>query len=382
MASSAQKRLQDYVAIPSINPMGRTDQPAEWVGEARMVAHLEEEMRQLGIDAEVVGTSDRPSLVAHVSSGRTDAETIMVASHIDTVPVDGMDIPPFDPVVSNGQLSGRGSCDTKGGMAALVASLERVLKKGTLKRNLILVGESDEELGSQGVKDVLAALGSSRPDWVLATEPTEMKVVHRHKGVALIRLHAKGRSCHSSNPSEGRNALLTLSRAALALEDLHRRLGVEPDPQLGPGTISVGQMGGGQAPNIVPDHGFLVADRRMLPGETLEKVRTEVEEALQAARVWDDVDLVACVMGKPPLSTPADHACVSQCRRAMEAAGLSSATGTVAFGTDAGVFEQSGLPGVVLGPGSILRAHTSTEYVELDQLEAMTDFFESLLENS
>ena len=379
MSTSAEEYLKGYVAIPSLNPMGRSDQPAEWVGEARLASHIQEQLRTLGVDVKLVGSPDRPSVMGVVQCGRPDADTVMVASHLDTVPIDGMEIPAFDPSISGGRLSGRGSCDTKSGMAALMAALGRVLERGTLRRNLILVGESDEELGSRGVEDVLGALGRDRPDWVLATEPTELRIAHKHKGVALIRLEATGRACHSSNPLEGRNALLSLSHAAIALEELARRLGENPDPELGPGTLSVGQMGGGQAPNIVPDSGFLVADRRLLPGETVEHVRTQVEEALSQAGLSDDVALVACGMGKPPLSPSVDHFSVHQCRRALTAAGLDSETGVVAFGTDAGVFERSGLPGVVMGPGSIRQAHTSTEYVELDQVRAMTDFFEALL---
>ena len=379
MSKSAKEYLKEYVAIPSVNPMGRSDQPAEWVGEARLASHIQEQLRALGVDAKRVGSADRPSVMGWVQSGRPDAETVMVASHLDTVPVDGMEIPAFDPAISGGRLSGRGSCDTKSGMAALMAALGRVLERGVLRRNLIVVGESDEELGSRGVEDVLAALDRDRPDWVLATEPTELRIAHKHKGVALIRLEATGRACHSSNPQEGRNALVSLSRAAVALDGLARQLAESPDPELGPGTLSVGQMGGGQAPNIVPDSGFLVADRRLLPGETAEDVRAQVEEVLSRAGLSDDVSLVACMMGKPPLSTPLDHFSVHHCRRALVAAGLEAQTGVVAFGTDAGVFEKSGLPGVVMGPGSIRQAHTSTEYVELDQVSAMTDFFEALL---
>ena len=379
MSRSAEEYLKEYVAIPSINPMGRSDQPAEWVGEARLAAHIQEQLRALSVDVQLVGSDSRPSVVGFVQSGRPDADTVLVASHLDTVPVDGMEIPPFDPAVASGRLSGRGSCDTKSGMAALMAALARVLERGTLKRNVIVVGESDEELGSRGVEDVLGLLDRHRPDWVLATEPTELKVVRRHKGVALIRLEAKGRACHSSNPEEGRNALVTLSHAAIALDDLSRRLAESPDPQLGPGTLSVGQMGGGLAPNIVPDQGFLVADRRLLPGETAETVRSEVEEALGQSGLSEDVEIVACLVGKPPLSTPSDHESVRHCHRAMASVGLEAETGVVAFGTDAGVFEQSGLPGVVMGPGSIREAHTSREYVELDQVAAMTDFFEALV---
>jgi len=379
MSKSEKEYLKEYVAIPSVNPMGRSDQPAEWVGEARLASHIGEQLRALGVDVKLVGAPDRPSVMGVVQCGQPGADTVMVASHLDTVPVDGMEIPAFDPAISGGRLSGRGSCDTKSGMAALMAALGRVLERGVLRRNLIVVGESDEELGSRGVEDVLGALGRNRPDWVLATEPTELRIAHKHKGVALIRLEATGRACHSSNPDEGRNALVSLSRAAVALDGLACRLAENPDPELGAGTLSVGQMGGGQAPNIVPDSGFLVADRRLLPGETADHVRSQVEEALSQAGLSDDVSLVACIMGKPALSTSSNHFSVHRCRQALMAAGLEAQTGVVAFGTDAGVFERSGLPGVVMGPGSIRQAHTSTEYVELDQVASMTDFFEVLL---
>ena len=140
-----------------------------------------------------------------------------------------------------------------------------------------------------------------------------------------------------------------------------------------------GQMGGGQAPNIVPDHGFLVADRRLLPGETLESIRGEFERSLVEADLADRVELALCVIGKPPLSTPLDHGAVIACQQALGSLGLETQTGTVAFGTDAGVFEEAGIPGIVMGPGAISRAHTSREYVELDQVDAMTDFFVELL---
>lgn len=371
--------LRDYVAIPSVNPMGRSDLPKEIVGEAALAGHLESQLRRLSVDAQRVGDAERPSVLAEVRAAEPGASTVLVASHLDTVPVDGMEIPPFDPVVEGGKLFGRGACDTKAGMAALVAALERVLSRGILRRNLILVGEADEELGSIGVRDVLAHLGDRRPDWVLATEPTDLRVVHRHKGVVHVRMEARGVACHASNPSAGKNAIVLLSRAALALDALAEKLMAHADPELGPATLSVGLLHGGHAPNVVPDHGYLVADRRLLPGESLQSARAEFEQALAEAGVSDSVELTSCSLEKPTLSTPVDHSAVVCCAAALRAGGQPGETAGVAFGTDAGVFEAAGVPGVVLGPGSILRAHTSREYVEIDQVEAMTDFFVELL---
>jgi acetylornithine deacetylase len=214
---------------------------------------------------------------------------------------------------------------------------------------------------------------------VLATEPTSLEIVHRHKGVVHAVLEASGRACHASDPGAGSNAIMSLCRAALSLEELAARLDDRRDPELGPATLSVGMMSGGQAPNVVPNHAQLWADRRLVPGEELAEVRAEIESAIRDAGVADAVALTQCTLEKPTLGTARDHPCVVRCGDALTAAGLPVVLGGVAFGTDAGVFEQAGIPGVVMGPGSIDRAHTAREYVEVDQVEAMTDFFVQLI---
>ena len=372
--------LRDYVALPSVNPMRRDDIPAEIAGEARYAEHLREQLRALGLDAELIGAPERPSVLAEARA-RGDTETLLVASHLDTVPVDGMEIDPFDPRVEDGLLYGRGSCDTKGGMAALVAALERVLAAGTLRRSLVLVGEADEELGSAGARDVVRHLGGRKPDWAIATEPTELRIVNQHKGIALVELVAHGRACHSSDPGAGRNAIVSLSRAVLALDALGSALGDRPDPQLGPGTLSVGVIRGGAAPNIVPERASLISDRRLLPGETAEGVRAEIEKALAEHGV-SDVEIASCTAEKPALGTPANHPAVLACQSALEGAGLEGGTAAVAFGTDAGIFAEADVPCVVLGPGSIALAHTAREHVPVSEVEAMTEVFVRLLEGA
>jgi acetylornithine deacetylase len=377
--SAAVRHLRDYVAIPSVNPMRRTDIPASIAGERRYAEHVREQLRGMGLDAELIGASDRPSVIAH--AGTTGArDTLLVASHLDTVPVDGMEIDPFDPRISEGRLYGRGACDTKAGMAALLAALEPLLTAGGLRRSLIVVGEADEELGSQGAHDVLAHLAGRLPSWALATEPTELRVVTAHKGIARIELRARGEACHSSDPTQGRNAIVALSRAVVTIDALGRALADRPHPRLGPATCSVNQVRGGSAFNIVPAEATLVMDRRMLPGESEESIRAEILRALSERELLAEVEVAACRIEKSALGTRDDHPAVRACQRALAAAGLDFRPSTVAFGTDAGVFDEAGLPGVVLGPGSIQRAHTAREYVELDQVEAMTEVFRRLLQ--
>jgi len=374
------RHLRELVAIPSVNPMGRDDLPSQIVGEQAIAEHVAAVLGRLGMDAMLVGRNGRTSVVAEAIAGR-GAETLLVASHLDTVPVDGMEIDPFDPVIEGDRLLGRGSCDTKAGLAALLEALARVLERGTLRRNLIVVGEADEELGSIGVTDVLEHLGARRPDWVLATEPTDLRLVNAHKGVVHARVAARGRACHSSDPAAGRNAIVVLARAILAIDEGARVLLDRPHPQLGSGTLSIGLVKGGQAPNIVPDRAQIWIDRRTLPNEKPEEVRAQLESALREAGLDEEVVVEACAEEKPPLETDRDSSAVLAVREALESVELSPTCTHVAFGTDAGVFERAGIPGVVLGPGSIAVAHTSREFVPIDEVETMVRIFEWLLES-
>jgi len=384
-ASPAIRLLREFVAIPSVNPMGRDDLPAAIVGEARYAEATRAALARLGLDAVVIGSGERRSVVAeaHVPGAR---ETLIVASHLDTVPVDGMEIPPFDPALKDGRLYGRGACDTKAGMASLLAALAPVLAGGTLRRNLIVVGEADEERGSLGVHDVLRHLGARTPDvasgFVIATEPTELRVVTHHKGIAISRLEARGLAGHSSDPAAGRNAIVSAAHAVIALDGLNERLAPRRDPRLGAGSVNVGLVGGGHSPNIVPDAAWLVADRRLLPGEDAASVRAELEAALQEAGVADAVSVASVEVGKPALGTDPAHPGVRLCQAVLRDTGHEPAPVSVAFATDAGLFaELRGLPGIVLGPGSIAQAHTAREWVAVDQVDAMVEIFRRILEH-
>ena len=372
--------LAELIAIPSVNPMGRSDIDARILGETRYAERVRDRLARMSIDAALVGQGDRKSVIG-TASARDAIDTVLVASHLDTVPVDGMVIDPFDPVVKNGRMYGRGSCDTKAGMAALLAALEHVLARGTLRRNVIVVGEADEEMASVGVRDVLSALPARGADWwVLATEPTDLKLVTRHKGRITLELVAEGRACHASEPDAGKNAVVAMAHATIALASLHDRLRAAPDRfGLGPSTLSVSMVSGGKASNIVPDRAQLIVDRRILPNESIASVRADVEELLHAAGVGDAVRIAGCSLDKDALETRDDQPSVVHCRAALARSALDTATTTAPFATDAGPFSTAGLPGVVLGPGSILQAHTVDEHVDLAQLDTMTQVLIDLL---
>ncbi|MGE0321198.1 MAG: M20 family metallopeptidase [Polyangiaceae bacterium] len=361
--------LRDYIAIPSVNPMGRDDLPESITGEARYAERVAQDFSRLGLDHELIGVAGRLSVFAEARTADA-TDTVLIASHLDTVPVDTMTIDPFDPKLEAGAVLGRGATDTKGGLAAAVAALAQVLSRGKLKRNVILAGQADEESGSIGAYDLIRELSGKRPLWGIATEPTELRVVNQHKGVARVTVTAKGVAAHSSDPTQGDNAILHLCRGLLRLEALGAGLAERRDPVLGPPTLSIGVVRGGHAPNIVPDRALALVDRRMIPGETEASLTAEFAEALAGSPLSFD-----CHVEKPPLGVPPDSAAVLACSEALEALGLESAPKHVAFGTDAGLFDHAGMPCVVWGPGSILQAHTKDEFLRVDQLEAATRFF-------
>jgi acetylornithine deacetylase len=171
-----------------------------------------------------------------------------------------------------------------------------------------------------------------------------------------------------------------LARAILAIEQDASIFLERPHPELGPATLSIGIVQGGQAPNIVPDEAQIWVDRRTLPGETPDSVRLELEASLLKAGVEAEVVVESCTEEKPPLETASDSQPAMATAAALESVGLSPACDHVAFGTDAGVFGRAGIPGVVLGPGSIDVAHTSREYVPIAEVEIMVRIFERLLE--
>src|SRR5690606_15812551 len=127
---------------------------------------------------------------------------------------------------------------------------------------------------------------------------------HAHKGVVHARLRAHGRACHSSDPAQGRNAIVLIARAILALEASAAVFLERPHPDLGPATLSVGIVHGGHAPNIVPDDAWLWVDRRTLPGETPESVKAQLEGVLAGAGVAGEVVVETCQEQKPPLGNP------------------------------------------------------------------------------
>src|SRR5262249_5315656 len=201
--------LRDLVSLPSVNPMGRVI-PAEIMFEHRVTDYLENFFRRLGVSWQRQHVApQRENIVARWESPGA-RRTLLLEAHQDTVPTDHMTIDPFGAKIDNGRLYGRGACDIKGGMAAMLAAFaRRVRERPCGAANVVMACTVDEEHTFLGVQRLVQ--GGFRVDMAVVAEPTDLDIVTAHKGVVRWYLSTAGRSCHSSRPEQGVNAIYRMA---------------------------------------------------------------------------------------------------------------------------------------------------------------------------
>ena len=366
--------LADLVAIPSMNPMGLARTGIEY-REEQIAEFVASYLRANDIDVQVDATvPGHPNVIGHIDVGAQ--QSVLLEAHLDTVGADNMEIEPFSPRISAGKLYGRGACDTKGSLAAfLYATRSLVERKQKPKYNIVIVGTADEEYRFTGAQRAIAQ--GLKADFGIAGEPTSLHIVHAHKGVTRWKIVTHGVAAHSAYPGRGENAIYTMGHILTRLEEYSHRLAEEPAHSLlGTPTLSVGVIEGGQAVNIVPDRCWIELDRRTLPGETREAVLQPVRQLLREVPRWDFEEPHLSVAG---MEVPADAACIGTLSRAIAGVVGKLIIEAAQYTTDAGVYNSVGIPTVVFGPGNISQAHTSAEYIELEQLLQATEIITRLL---
>ncbi|MGC9319039.1 MAG: M20 family metallopeptidase [Armatimonadota bacterium] len=362
------------VRLPSVNPCGRPPEgPNE--GEAHMSRFVHDWLAERGIEARLQPVKPgRENVIARVP-GREEPPLAFEA-HMDTVSVEGMTIPPFEPRISDGRMYGRGSCDTKASLAAMMMALVRVADGDPPPRSIVLVAAVDEEYLHSGARRYLEESGPLAG--AVVGEPTGLRVVVAHKGALRVRAITHGVSAHSSNPEKGVNAIYRMARVVRALERFSDELRERDEHRLvGGPTLSVGTISGGTAVNVVPDRCECMVDRRLIPGETpdgaYEEIAAVLEEPLQ------DGDELEATLKDHPVETAIDEPIVQQARRAVhEVTGNDEPVG-VAYCTDGCDFAAHGDPLVVLGPGDIAQAHTADEWIEVRQVELAAEIYERIM---
>jgi acetylornithine deacetylase len=366
--------LRNLVALPSVNPMGR-DLRGPDVFEHRVTAYLEDFFRGLGVRYERQNIApQRDNIVAWYEPDRATS-TLVFDAHQDTVPTDGMTVAPFGAHVENGRLYGRGACDVKGGMAAMLAAFARVVREkpaGAVR--VVMACTADEEFTFLGVRRLAQTDltgGQGGPVGAVAAEPTQLNIVNAHKGAVRWDLLTAGRSCHSSRPELGVNAVYRMGRLLPLIEAYAEELrATKTHPLLGPATLSVGRIEGGVSVNTVPDRCRIEIDRRLLPGEDADAAAAQLAVYLRQRAG----DALPFTFGDPWLSAPAlapdgSEELVTRLGAAIDAVVGRHDVMAVPYGTDAAPLAAAGVPSVVFGPGDIGKAHTCDEWIDLAEVE-------------
>lgn len=315
---------------------------------------------------------------------------VVLSGHTDVVPVDGQpwSSDPFKVVERAGRLYGRGTCDMKGFLALALAAVPDLVAAGA-KSPVHLAFSYDEEVGCLGAPDMIRVIGTElpRPSLVVVGEPTNMEAVSGHKGIATFKVTVNGHEAHSSQTQLGVSANMAAIRLMGSLVALAERLEREADPAspFTPrhATLTIGQVNGGTAVNILARECVFIFDLRCPPGldpmAILAPFYAEAAalDAELKARFPDAGVRVENRTLTPPLAPEADGAAEAFARRL---AGDNGPARVVAFAAEAGQFQQAGFSTVICGPGSIDQAHQPDEYVELSQMQRGAGFMARLVD--
>ncbi len=324
------------------------------------------------------------------ANGSTDGG-IVLSGHTDVVPVDGQNwtTDPFKPVIRDGRLYGRGTCDMKGFIGTSLALLPTILQ-AKLREPVHYALSFDEEIGCMGAPYLLAELRERgvRPAGCIVGEPTSMRVIVAHKGINAYRCCVKGQAAHSSLTPKGVNAIEYAARLICFIRDIADEFKAngpyDRDFDVPFTTAQTGTIQGGIALNTIPALCEFVFEFRNLPGVDPEAIFARIqgyanEVLLPKMRAeHGDAGLTISKIAAAPSLDVAEQEAITQLVRALTA---DRDVNKVAYGTEAGLFQRAGIPAVVCGPGDIQQAHKPDEFVELEQLAACESFLHKVVDS-
>jgi acetylornithine deacetylase len=352
-----------------------------------LIDFVEDHLKSHGIAATRVPSPDGVKADLFATIGPEGHGGVGLSGHSDCVPVEGQNwsSDPFTLTERGGRLYGRGSCDMKGFIACVLAAVPS-FKARTLKEPIHIIVSYDEEVGCTGVRPLIARLGSDlpRPRAVIVGEPTSMAVIDAHKRIDAYRTRVTGREAHSSMPELGVNAI---AAAAALIKELDR-IGADiaarqNDKRFEPpySTLCVGTIEGGTAHNIVPKNCEFQWQVRSLPSADAAEAPRDLAAFAKTTLLpkMRQVTSRAAIDTETEGSVPAFVAAPGSEAVALALA-LTGAdrTKAVSYTTEAGLFEEAGVPAVICGPGNIALAHAADEYIPIAQLEACLAFLDSL----
>lgn len=354
-----------------------------------LINYVVDLLNQHGIDSTVIYNKEKSKANLYASVGPKSTGGVMLSGHTDVVPVDGQDwqYPPFQLSTEHGRYYGRGTTDMKGFVACAIHCMLSACKQ-SLQIPLHLALSYDEEIGCVGVHSLLDMLNKAphKPQFCIVGEPTSMQVAIRHKGKTAAIAHCHGTEGHSAMAPDYLNAIhLACDFIALLRSEQKSIVDAYQDndkAEIPYTTIHAGRVIADQALNIVPAYCSVNFEIRHPasddPCGRLQSIKQKTEALVNQAQLKHaEANIhIETLNAYPALDTPADSEVVAFVQSLLQ----SDSTGSVAFGTEAGLFSSaSGIPAVVCGPGSMEQGHKPDEFLEEAQFLACQHMLEQLI---
>ncbi|HUG15842.1 MAG TPA: M20 family metallopeptidase [Thermomicrobiales bacterium] len=369
------ERIHEDESVSLLQALVRDAASVNPPGDVRESIRIcQEKLGSEGFETEIIGDIEiMPNLVATLRRG--SGPTLLFNAHVDVVPTGALEAwsyPPFEGVVDNGRVYGRGAGDDKASVTAQVMGAIAVARSGVpLNGTLIVNVVADEETGGvHGAKHVVDHI-ASRPDFVIVGEQTMNRVCVGERGFASTEVTVHGRAAHGALPWEGANAIEAMAEVIVALRaQLWPKLEERTHPYFHHSSASINLIEGGVKANVVPDRCSIYIDRRIIPGERpeddVQEIRDVTERAV-AGMAGVSVEVIGRGLGAASMSDP-DSAVVRAMLAANESLGLDTNLTGFSMGTDGRHFAAVGIPTIIYGPGDPKLAHIPDEWVGVDEM--------------
>lgn len=357
---------RELVRVDSRNPSLVPGGP----GENAVARALADVLKSWGLRVEMHDAAPgRPNVIAR--AGTPGARSLMFNGHLDVVGIDGMIHAPWGAEERDGSIYGRGSSDMKAGVAAMCAAAARI--SATIGGEVIVTAVVDEEYESIGTRALVDS--GVRADAAIVTEPTRLAIMPAHLGFVWIDVTTHGRAAHGSRWDLGVDAI---RHAGLILTEIDRidteLLPTRGHSLLGRPSVHASLIEGGTGMSTYPDRCTLRLERRTIPGESTEQVRSEIERACErAARGKPNFRAdVTATFSQAPSDVAVDAPVVAALSNALRACNEDVRIQGMSAWTDAALLNAAGIPAICFGPGDITLAHAAEEYVSIAEIERAT----------
>ena len=340
------------------------------VGEFEVMKYIRNLVSQVELESQLDEVlPGRPNLYIHIPN--PGKETLIIDNHMDTVSAANMLFEPFDAIIQDGKLLGRGACDVKGAAGALLSCIcEALAQEKKFRYDMLLAFTVDEETSFSGAKKVVKRFDGF--DLCLAMEPTNFDVVIAHKGVYLFEIVSKGIAAHSSTPELGKNAIYPMLDLVNRLKSYAIALSGPQNPWLGTSSLSVNKIQGGRAFNIIPDFCKIEVDLRYLPELSTLDIHKKLIEICNDEFQMKETLIADGFFNEEESFLQKEFVKINSLHNS------NAIIKGVNFATDCSQLKHLG-PCIVWGPGDIKYAHTNQEFILIDDLYKAKSVLEDFL---